>query len=315
MATDPGRWGHSLGNLAELWLPLLEAVRPQTIIEIGAYAGDVTRILLDWLGDSGTRILSIDPDPQPALVELADEHPRLELVRSPSLEALPTLAPADVVIVDGDHNYYTVSQELRLIGERGRDDGTRLPLIICHDACWPHGRRDVYYSPELIPEGHRRPTVEGGFLFPDDRGLHGGGLPYRWPAVEEGGAANGVMTAIEDFVSERPELRLVVVPAFFGLALIWPRDATWSDEVAAILEPWGANPLLARLEANRVLHLASREVEATRAAWAAHQNNRKDAFLHKLLASRTFALAMWLSRLRRPGDPAFTREEIRELLS
>jgi hypothetical protein len=122
------------------------------------------------------------------------------------------------------------------------------------------------------------------------------------------------MTAIEDFAGQRAELRLVVVPAFFGLAVIWPAEAPWADEVATMLEPWDANPLLARLEANRVLHLAGRELEATRAAWAGHQNNRKDAFLHKLLDSRTFALAVWLSRLRRRGDPAFTRDEVRELL-
>ena len=90
MATDPGRWGHSLGNLAELWLELLDAVAPRSIIEVGAYAGDVTRVLIDWANGSEVRIFSIDPDPQPTLVELAETNPGLELVRSPSLEALPS---------------------------------------------------------------------------------------------------------------------------------------------------------------------------------------------------------------------------------
>ena len=323
MATDPGRWGHSLGNLAELWLGLLDAVAPRSIIEVGAYAGDVTRILLDWGSRSGTRIFSIDPDPQPALVELAQASPALELVRSPSLEALRSLPAADAVIIDGDHNYYTVAEELRLVEERARDEGRieagdrhgrGLPLIICHDASWPHARRDVYYTPELIPTQERRPTVEGGFLFPGDPGLHSGGLPYRWPAVEEGGPRNGVLTAIEDFVEARDELRLAVVPAFFGLAVIWPRRSTWATEVSGLLEAWDANPLLARLEANRVLHLASRELEAARAAWAGDANARKDAFLRKLLESRTFAVAVWLSRLRQGGEPAFTKDEVRDLL-
>ena len=314
MATDPGRWGHSLGNLAELWLPVLDAVRPRSIVEIGAYAGDVTRILLDWSGEDEIRISTIDPDPQPELVTLAKQNPGLELVRATSLKALPALPPGDAVIVDGDHNYYTVSEELRLVAEQARSAGVPVPLIICHDACWPHGRRDVYYAPELIPDDRRQPTVEGGFLYPGDQGLHSGGLPYRSPASQEGGAHNGVLTAIEDFVQARPELRLAVVPAFFGLAVIWPREAPWAGEVTAIVEPWDGNPLLARLEANRVLHLAGRELEAARAAWCADHSARKDAFLRKLLDSRTFSIAVWLSRLRQGGEPAFTKDEVRELL-
>jgi hypothetical protein len=323
MATDPGRWGHSLANLAELWLSLLDAAAPRSIIEVGAYAGDVTRILLDWAGASGTRIFSIDPHPQPSLVQLAEENPFLELLRQTSLAALPNLPAADAVIIDGDHNYYMVSQELYLVEERARaegrigDDerqGAGLPLIMCHDACWPHGRRDVYYTPELIPEAERRPTVEGGFVFPGDPGMHSGGLPYRWPAVQEGGPRNGVMTAIEDFVEARDELCLAVVPAFFGLAVVWPRRAPWAGEMSSLLEDWDGNPLLARLEGNRVLHLAAREFEASRTAWCAERNARKDAFLHQLLASRTFSVAVWLSRLRRRGAPAFSKDEVRQLL-
>lgn len=310
MATDPGRWGHSLGNLAELWLPLLDAARPSTIVEVGAYAGDVTRILLEW-APPPARIYSIDPEPQDALVELAQSHDSLELIRARSVEALPGVPEPDAVILDGDHNYYTVSEELRLIETRS---GGELPLIVCHDACWPHGRRDVYFAPELIPDADRQPSVEGGYLFPDISGLHSGGLPYKWPAVQEGGPRNGVLTAIEDFVNGREGVRLATVPAFFGLAVIWPQHASWAQDVGSLLEPWESNPMLARLEANRVLHLASRELEAARAAWCEERSARKDAFLHKLLESRTFAVAVWLSRLRQGGEPAFTKDEVRRLL-
>jgi Methyltransferase domain len=312
MATDPGRWGHSLGNLAELWLPLLDAAAPQSVVEIGAYAGDVTGILLAWATESGARIISIDPNPQDELSRLASSHPELELVRGTSLDALPTLSAPDAVIIDGDHNYYTVGAELGLIEQRA--EGAQLPLIICHDACWPHGRRDVYYAPELVPEGDRQPTVDGGFLFPGISGLHSGGLPYKWPAIEEGGLRNGVLTAIEDFVAGRGDLRLAVVPAFFGLAVIWPRTATWAEDVAALLDPWDRNPVLERLETNRVLHLALRELIRARADACEELGSRKDAFLRKLLQSKTFSVAIWLSRLRQGGEPAFGKDEVRQLL-
>ncbi len=313
MATDPGRWGHSLGNLAEIWIPVLDAAAPRSVIEVGAYAGDVTRLLLEWAEGSETLLSSVDPDPQPALAQLAAEHQQVELVRQTSLEAIPQLPPADAVIIDGDHNYYTVSEELRLIAQRA--EGGMLPLLICHDVGWPHARRDSYYAPETIPAEHRQQTVEGGYVFPGAEGLKEGGLIYRWPATREGGPRNGVLTAVEDFLEGRDELAFALVPAFFGLGVIWPREAPYAERVEAILAPWDRNPLLERLEANRVLHLSAWQLEGGRATWCQEHSQLKDAVLRKLLESNTFAVAVALSRLRRRGDPAFSMEEIRRALS
>src|SRR5437588_12857218 len=115
MATDTGRWGHSLGNLAEIWMPCLDAAGPGTLIEVGAYAGDVTRLLVEWAQGTGGRIFSIDPDPQPQLVRLAEESGVVELVRSTSLEALPGLPAGDGGIIGGAHKHRTVSEEMRMI--------------------------------------------------------------------------------------------------------------------------------------------------------------------------------------------------------
>ena len=94
---------------------LLEAVQPASVIEVGADRGDFTELLLDWARGSGARVVAVDPDPPPELLELAERHPELTLVRRPSTEALAELDPPDAVILDGDHNYHTVSEELKLI--------------------------------------------------------------------------------------------------------------------------------------------------------------------------------------------------------
>lgn len=318
MENDPGRWGHSLANLAELWLGVLDAARARSVVEVGAYAGDTTRILIDWAQRSGARIVAIDPSPQPSLEQLASSNPALELIRATSLEALATLEPTDAVILDGDHNYYTVSEELRLVEERSDE----LPLVICHDACWPHGRRDAYYSIDQIPEPYRQPTVEIGSLFPGDPGIHDGGLVFSHHrlAKHEGGARNGVRTAIEDFVRTREQLDSAIVPAFFGLAVIWSRAAPWAEEVATVLVPFAEDPVIARLEANRVLNLARWEAAHARAEgqhdreWLHAHWNASSELLGELLASRAFTVAVWLSRLRRGGTPAFSKKRIRRLI-
>jgi hypothetical protein len=315
-ANDPGRWAHSMENLAEILLPCLDAAGPRSIVEVGAYAGDLTDVLVDWAAGTGARVIAIDPSPQERLVRLDAERAELELVRATSLEALPRLAPADAVIIDGDHNYFTVSEELRLVAESA---GADLPLLVFHDVCWPHGRRDDYYAADRIPAERRQPIHEGGGLHPDEPGIRAGGLPYRGAAAREGGPGNGVLTAVEDFVAGRDGLRLAVVPAFFGLGVVWRTDAPWAAAVAEALDPWDGNPLLARLEANRVFHLAESHLRLVEAAQAREQAARREAVLRRLVNSSAFAVAERLSRLRhRVGiardQPIVSRDEVRRAL-
>jgi hypothetical protein len=316
-ANDPGRWAHSLQNLAEIMLPCLDAVGARSVIEVGAYAGDLTGVLVEWAAGSGARVVAIDPSPQDRLVRLAEERPELELVRETSLAALPRMAPADAVIVDGDHNYFTVSEELRVIAAAA---GAELPLLMLHDVCWPHGRRDDYYAADQIPAEHRAPIREGGGLHPDEPGIRFGGLPYRGAAAREGGPRNGVLTAVEDFVAQRDGLRLAIVPAFFGLGVIWRAGAPWAGALAELLEPWDRNPLLARLEANRVFHLAEAHVQLVHAAIAQQRAASRQAVLERLLASSAFTVAERLSRLRHRlgvarGQSVVSKDEIRRALS
>lgn len=316
---DPDRWGTSLAQSAELMLPCLDAAEARSVVEIGAFAGDLTRVLVQWAARSSARVGAIDPSPQPGLVELARQHPELELIRETSLAALPRIPLPDAVVIDGDHNYYTVSEELRLIGERAT--GADVPLLLFHDVRWPHGRRDDYFAPDSVPAASRQPLAgSGGGIVPGEPGLVPGGLPYPRSAAREGGPRNGVLTAIEDFVAERDDLRLVVVPVFFGFGVVWPLAAPWSDAVARILDPWDQHPLLERLEANRVHHLARGHRHLVEVWQAQERRARQEAVLRRLLQSSAFSIAERLSRLRRRAGVAteqsvVSKDEIRRALS
>jgi hypothetical protein len=311
---DPGHWGASLTNLGEVLIPCLDAIQARSVGEVGAYAGDLTRLLLDWAARAGAGVFAIDPSPAPKLVELADQRPELELIRETSHDALRHITLPDALIIDGDHNYYTVSEELRLIGERAAD--ADLPLLLFHDVCWPHGRRDTYCLPERIPDRNRQPMVPRAGLFPGEPGLVDGGLtvPLVCAAEREGGPRNGVLTAIEDFVGARDGLRLAIVPIFFGFGVVWHRDAPWADAVAEIVEAWDRNPLLERLEENRVYHLSTVHIQFVELGRLRERNARQERLLRMLLDSSAFASADRLSHLRRGGRTESWREQVRQLL-
>jgi Methyltransferase domain len=190
-----------------------DAIRPEiwkhwrpTVIEIGVLQGSHTRLLLASCLPRLGRLICIDPSPHAQIARVARYHPACRLIKRPSLEALPDLVArgvtADVVIVDGDHNYYTVTRELGLIEQLLSPAG----VVFVHDVGWPYGRRDLYYEPDRIPESERHDFAMLGIT----RGSSG--LPQEggvnrdvWNARHEGGPRNGVLTAIEDFIAQSGE--------------------------------------------------------------------------------------------------------------
>jgi hypothetical protein len=244
----------------------------------------------------------------------------LELMRRTSIEALPEIDLPDALIIDGDHNWWTVSEELKLIA--GRAPGAALPLLLLHDVGWPHAYRDDYFSAEQIPAEYRHAVAgpdETRGLYPGDPGLHPGGLPYPRSAAREGGARNGVRRAVEDFVASHEQLRFVHVPAFFGLGVVWHEGAPWAERLADFLDGWDDNPVIARLEANRVRLLADLHVQANELWKERERRSRQEALLRRMLESSAFALAERLSQLRvragiARGQVAITRDEIRRAL-
>jgi hypothetical protein len=203
--------------------PALEAGEVRRIVEIGALRGENTRQIIDRLGpETVLHVIDPLPDFDPA------EHERefggqYVFHRDLSLNVLGGLPPMDAALIDGDHNWYTVFNELRLLAEVARAHDAPLPLLILHDVGWPYGRRDLYYDPTNIPDEFRKEWATKG-MEPDKKVLvpFGAGLnPTLANAMVEGGRRNGVRTGLDDFVAgyDRP-LRQVVLPVYFGLAIV-----------------------------------------------------------------------------------------------
>jgi cephalosporin hydroxylase len=202
--------------------PLIQAAGARRIVEIGALRGETTALMLETLGDD-TELHVIDPVPEFDPSEHERRFPgRYIFHRKLSRDVLGSLGAVDVALVDGDHNWYTVDLELRMLAEGARRENAPLPILILHDVLWPYGRRDLYYDPTNIPEEFRQPYEQRGIRMGVSELLsHGGVNPEHYNAVTEGGPRNGVMTALDDFLAafDRP-VRTVILPVYFGLAIV-----------------------------------------------------------------------------------------------
>ena len=295
---DRYQWGASISDYGEILYGSLDAAGVDTVLEIGAFQGRLTEALLVWAGRHDSQVVAVETEPTEELRSLQAAHPELTVIEATSLEAIPSAPRFDAVIVDGDHNWFTVTRELEAIAARAEAESSVFPLTMLHDIGWPHARRDTYYAPERIPDEFRQPVAREVWLDPSVPGLAKSGLFYDCAAVREGGPRNGTLTAVEDFLATEAGkgLEFAVIPAFFGLGVLWPESASWSGAVSTLLSPYDRNPLLMRLEANRVQHLVRRDVQAR--------------ILHQLAHSGTFKAAELMSKIRNLGTPAVSVQDI-----
>lgn len=222
-------------------LPMLNWLRPKTIVEVGALRGDNTIRLLRYCVAAQARLFCIDPAPAfdvAAFGTMFRGHFRM--MQSLSLHVLYLIRDSDFVLLDGDHNWYTVYHELKTI-ERSAARRGAFPAVLLHDIEWPYGRRDMYYFPETIPAAFRHPydwkgVVPGQSELAAEGGFNAG-LAH---AVHEGGPRNGVLTAVEDFLKETSfDLLFYRVVPHHGLGILVPNLPGYEPALRKILAASG----------------------------------------------------------------------------
>ena len=239
------------GTLVKLWdsvlYPILSTAKPKKIVEIGSDFGHNTEKLLHFCHLNDCELHSIDPAPRFNAAGLYKKYgERLHVHKEKSVDALPNIEGYDLVIIDGDHNWYTVHSELTLIEEYAEEQGT-FPLIILHDTGWPYGRRDMYHVPEFIPKEYRKPHAKKG-LIPQEKELQEvvGMNSFLCNSITEGGEKSGVLTAVEDFLKTTSfKLSWHTIPGIHGVGILTEKETLKSNEdLSALLKEFAVNRVL-----------------------------------------------------------------------
>jgi Methyltransferase domain len=222
--------------------PMLTMLAPPVIVEIGSESGKCTHRLLELTAAWDGQVHAVDPAPRFDVEAWNARYgARFSLHRAPSLDVIDKLPAFDVVLIDGDHNWYTVFHELQRLEARADALGRDMPLMFLHDVAWPYGRRDLYYEPDAIPPEHRQEYARRGISPTSSQLLDEGGFnAHLCNAATEGGAKNGVLTGLEDYLSQSDRtFELIRIPAVFGLAILVPQTlAEREPRLARFARAW-----------------------------------------------------------------------------
>ncbi|MDP1552285.1 MAG: glycosyltransferase, partial [Methanobacteriaceae archaeon] len=203
---------------------ILDGLNPNTILEIGVDKGENTKNILEYCAKNECKLISIDPFPDSLVSELEYNYKNeFTLLRDLSLNVLPNMENAQVFFIDGDHNWYTVYNELLCI-ENKKDP--IFPLIFLHDIEWPDDYRDLYYNSADIPPKYRHDYAKKGVELNHVNLLEDGGFNASFNnALVSGTAKNGVFTAIIDFLNQsKYDLKFIKIKGFHGLGIIYDEN-------------------------------------------------------------------------------------------
>ncbi|WP_049895028.1 glycosyltransferase family protein [Paenibacillus antibioticophila] len=201
--------------------PVFEDKSVKNIVEIGTQSGKNTVKILNYCKENEGHLVCIDPLTPKNIDEWKLEYEGyLSFYSGLSLSVLPLIKEYDAVLIDGDHNWYTVFNELKIIEDNIKNRNSS-PIVFLHDIGWPYGRRDLYYNPDNIPIAYRQAYKKSGVL-PYDLNLSDEGFnSHLFNSIYENNPKNGILTAIEDFISETDlVVNFYKIPVFHGLGIL-----------------------------------------------------------------------------------------------
>lgn len=124
---------HSLEEFDQVVFELLDRARPRSVLEMGPGAGAFSERLLKRCDAIGARFTSIDAHPPEHLARRAQASTTFDIVVGPSLPYLRKHGcEHDFVLIDGEHSYFTLTNELELVHASWGVHGIAGTILIHH---------------------------------------------------------------------------------------------------------------------------------------------------------------------------------------
>lgn len=138
-------------------------------------------------------------------------------IKGNPLKILPTLENFDAIFIGGDANWFTVFNELNIIKESNNE----FPLVFICNNNFPNKRRDSYINPEIIPSEYRQKHVKELPICHNGEKINI--IDGCYHACDENTPKNGVLTAIEDFLSMYSSIGFIKINFMSEITILYQK--------------------------------------------------------------------------------------------
>lgn len=146
------------------------------------------------------------------------------------LNALKNQKNYNAIFINDDSNWYTVFNELNII----KDTNNEFPLIFLCNNKFPNKRRDSYSNPEKIPKEFRHENSEKLPIYYKNERINVFDGFYH--ATDENTPKNGVLTAIEDFISENNDIGIMDIHFLEEITILYPKNQSNQERIENIFK-------------------------------------------------------------------------------
>ena len=131
------------------------------------------------------------------------------------LNKLNNIQNYDAIFLNDDANWYTIYNELNII----KNNNEEFPLVFICNNVFPNQRRDSYRNPKSIPKEFLN-EFSDEFVY-NNISLYDG----LFHAIDENTPKNGVLTAIDDFLSENGSIGLSNIKFIDGITILYHKNS------------------------------------------------------------------------------------------
>ena len=150
--------------------------------------------------------------------------------KSNHIEELLNLKNYDAIFIEDDANWYTIFNELNII----KKNNDEFPLIFVCNNKFPNKRRDSYINPNEIPIKFRKKhTKDLPICYDNKKIIINDGLYH---ACEENTPQNGVLTAIEDFITENSHVGIMKINFITEITILYQKLPINEKRIQIILK-------------------------------------------------------------------------------
>lgn len=151
------------------------------------------------------------------VIDFQEEYSKKDIGEC-SFDYLSKLNNYDAIFLNGDANWYVLFNELKNI----KQNNNEFPLVFISNNIFPYKRRDSYINPNLIPKEYRHDFSK--FLIYNYEGTEIQISDGLFHANEENTPKNGVLTAIEDFISENSNIAISDIKLVDGTTILYSNN-------------------------------------------------------------------------------------------
>lgn len=146
------------------------------------------------------------------------------------LDVLSNLNNYDAIFIGGDANWYTVFNELDIIHK----NNINFPLVFICNNKFPNKRRDSYFNPNSIPLEYRQNYVNNFPIYYNDKKINI--TDGYFHACDENTSNNGVLTAIEDFISTNSSIGIMNINFINEITILYHKIQINQKRVNVIIK-------------------------------------------------------------------------------